>query len=233
MMSMSQGWSGLRVAVIALGFLAWTAPGVKAAETKTPVPNLLVYGTSGAVDLGTGITGTNVVSYVPITDAKIDPTTNIPLGSFQVTALPDGQTTTYANTPFSISFVPSAFNGITMGSEKTEMPVLSGVLNGSITGGYQADVKVSFNPIDNPTFAIGGGTGTLNLGSKNQTVVERLLVPSSAGGTTTLEGSIVTKGLPISEHPSPEPSTIALFLSMVGGLGLRKYVLARRQRGQA
>ena len=58
-------------------------------------------------------------------------------------------------------------------------------------------------------------------------------MPASAGGTTTLEGIITTSGTPNPEAPVPEPSTIALFLSTVGGLGLRKYVLARRQRGQA
>ena len=40
----------------------------------------------------------------------------------------------------------------------------------------------------------------------------------------------MTTGVPVNETPAPEPSTIALFLSTVGGLGLRKYVLARRQR---
>jgi len=224
MMSMSQGWSGLRTAVIALGFLAWIAPGVKAdATTTTLVPYLLDYGTSGAVDLGTGITGTNVVSYVPITSAKIDPTTNVPLGSFQVTALPDGQTTTYNNTPFKISFIPTAFNGIAMVPSNQAVD-LSGHLTGSITGSYQSSVKVTFDEIKDPHFGIGKTTGTLNLLKGEQ----KLLVPSSTGGTTTLEASIATAASPV-----PEPSTIALFLSTVGGLGLRKYVQTRRQRGQA
>ena len=31
------------------------------------------------------------------------------------------------------------------------------------------------------------------------------------------------------ESPVPEPSTIVLFLTTVGGLGLRRYVLSRRR----
>ncbi len=58
----------------------------------------------------------------------------------------------------------------------------------------------------------------------------KLLVPSSAGGTTTMEGQIGTAGLTV---PAPEPSTIALFLSTVCGLGLRRYVQVRRQKGHA
>ena len=50
---------------------------------------------------------------------------------------------------------------------------------------------------------------------------------------TTLEGAINTAWIVESPAPVPEPSTIALFLSTVGGLALRRYVLARRARGQA
>jgi len=221
MMSMSQGWSGLRAAVIALGFLAWSVPGVEAAPSDPLPANLLEYGTAGAIDLQ-GITGSNVVSYVPITNAAIDPASNVPLGAFQVTSLPSDQVTTYNNTPFNITFVPSAFDNKPLGASDPIM--LTGHLNGTITGSYQSNVKVSFDPPTNPSFAFGAGTGTLNLLKDDQ----KLLVPSSAGGTTTLEASIAP-----TQVPAPEPSTIALFLSTVGGLGLRKYVQTRRQRGQA
>ena len=52
-----QGWTGLRAAVIALGLVAWTATGATAAP--------LSYTTSGQVDTTTGVTGTNVISFVP------------------------------------------------------------------------------------------------------------------------------------------------------------------------
>jgi hypothetical protein len=222
MMRMTQGWTGLRTAVIALGLFACTTPGATAA----PI-NLLDYSTAGSVDTSVGVTGPNVISYVPLTNAAINPTSNLPLGSFQVAALQDSQMTTYNNTPVSITFVPSTYNGSPLPSSS---PVtISGVLNGTITGSTQSSVTVMFNPVTDGSFQLAGASSTLTMAQNSQ-----LLVPSSAGnGTTTLEGIIKTSG-PINEVPAPEPSTIALFLSTVGGLGLRKYVLARRQqRSQA
>ena len=101
-------------------------------------------------------------------------------------------------------------------------------MNGPITGNYQSTVVVTFNPVTDGAFQLAGASSTLNVFQNDQ----KLLVPASAGGTTTLEGILST--VPNNqEAPVPEPSTIALFLSTVGGLGLRKYVLARRQRNQA
>jgi len=220
MMRMTKGWTGLRTAVIALGLLAWSAPRADASPATAKPSNLLEYSVAGAIS-PTGITGDNVVSFVPVQKALIDPSSNVPLGSFQVAPLPDGQMTTYTNTPFSLTVVPTAFNGTTL----TESPItLSGTLNGTLTGAYQSSVQVMFNPLTHNGFSLtSGSSSTLNLLPNDQ----KLLVPSSAGGITTLEGQIASTGLPTT---APEPSTIALFLSTVGGLGLRKYVQARRQR---
>jgi len=226
MMRMTQGWSRLRTAVIALGLIAWTSTGAKA----DPIANLLDYSTAGSVISNTGVTGNNVISYIPVTNVSISPSSNLPLGSFQVAGLPAGQSTTYENTPFSITFSPSSYNNVAL----TGNPVvtLSGVLNGKITGNYQSSVNFTFNPVTDGGFQLAGASSTLNVVQNNQQVVNpNLLVPASAGGTTTLAGTITTSGG--SEAPVPEPSTIALFLSTVGGLGFRKYVLARRQRSQA
>jgi hypothetical protein len=226
MMRMTQGWTRLRTAVIALGLIAWTTTGAKA----DAIANLLDYSTAGSVISNTGVTGANVISYIPVSDVSVSPSSNIPLGSFQVAGLPAGQTTTYDNTPFSITFSPSTYNMQPL----TGSPVvtLTGVLNGTITGNYQSSVNFTFNPVTANGFQLAGASSTLNVVQNNAQVVNpNLLVPASAGGTTTLEGTITTSGS--SEAPVPEPSTIALFLSTVGGLGLRKYVLARRQRSQA
>jgi hypothetical protein len=220
MMRMTQGWTRLQSAVIALGLLAWTATGAKA----DPISNLLDYSTAGSIDTSIGVKGANVISYIPVTNAQIDPTSNIPLGSFQVAALPTGQSTSYTNTPFSITFVPSSFNNIPV--TETKPVTVSGTLSGTITGSYQNSVNVSFNPVADGTFQIGGVTSTLNMLQNDH----KLLVPSAAGGTTTLEGIITNTGGGNPEAPVPEPSTIALFFATVGGLGLRKYVQARRQR---
>jgi len=222
-MRMTQGWTRLRTAVFALGLIAWTTTGAKA----DPIGNLLDYSTAGSVDTSVGLTGANVISYIPVTNAEINPTSNLPLGSFQVAALPTGQSTTYNNTPFSITFAPSSYNNIAL-TDSTPVTV-TGTLSGQITGSYQSSVKVSFNPVTDGAFKIAGAPSTLNMLQNDQ----KLLVPASAGGGTTLEGMITTTGTPNPEAPVPEPSTIALFLSTIGGLGLRRYVLARRQRTQA
>jgi hypothetical protein len=222
MMRMKERWTRLRTAFLALGLVAWTTAGAKA----DPISNLLQYSTAGSVDTSMGVTGANVISYIPVTNASIDPSSNLPLGSFQVAALPDGQTTTYNNTPFSITLVPAAFNNTPL--QNVNPVTVSGTLNGQITGKYQSSVNVAFQP-GIGTFQIAGATSTLNILQNDQ----KLLVPASAGGTTTLEGTIKTVGLREPSAPVPEPSTVALFLSTIGGLGLRKYVQARRHRAVA
>lgn len=221
-MRKSQGWTGLRTAVVALGLFATQATGLHAAA----ISNVLTYGTAGAID-NSGISGANVISYVPIASANIDPTSNIPLGSFQVAALPAGQTTTYNGTPFSITFIPSSLDGTAFSANS---PVtVTGTLTGQVSGSYQSSVAAHFNTLADGSFQLAGATSTLSMLSNDQ----KLLVPSSAGGTTTLEGIITTAGVPNPEAPVPEPSTIALFLSTVAGLGLRRLVLSRRQRSAA
>jgi hypothetical protein len=161
-----------------------------------------------------------------VTNATVDTTSNLPLGEFQVAALPTNQSTVYKDTPFSFNLLPSAYNGTTL-TNFTQLSV-SGVLNGTLTGNVASSVVATINPIPNDTFQLGDATSTLT-GLPNQL----LLVPASAGGVTTLEGAIATAGTINPQAPVPEPSTIALFLSTVGGLAMRRYVLARRGRGQA
>jgi hypothetical protein len=220
MMHMTRGWTGLRLAAIALGLLAGSTPRAHAAATASN--NLLEYSVAGQIDKS-GITGSNVISYVPVQAAVIDPTSNLPLGSFQVAPLPTGQTTTYENTPFTLTIDPTAFNSTAM----NETPLtVSGHLNGTVSGKYQSSVQVTFDQIAKATFALGGGTSTLSVLQNDH----KLLIPSSAGGITTLEGQITSTGLANNQSPVPEPSTIALFLSTVGGLGLRRVVRRRRHR---
>jgi hypothetical protein len=218
-MQMTQGWKRLRKVAIALGLFAWASVGAKA-------DGILTYSTSGFVSGTSGVSGTNAITYESITNASVDTTSNLPLGSFQVASLTGNSTmTTYDNTPFSFTVLPSAYDGTTL-SNFTPLTV-TGVLNGSVSDD-QSNVIATINPIPSDTFTLGGATSTL-AGLPNQL----LLVPASAGGTTTLEGAIATVGTVNPQAPVPEPSTIALFLSTVGGLALRRFVLARRQRAAA
>jgi hypothetical protein len=220
MMHRTQGWIRLRSAVIALGLMAFASAGTKA----DTISNLLEYSTAGAIDTSVGVTGPNVISYIPVTNAEISATSNMPLGSFQVAGVA-GETTTYNNTPFSLTFAPSMIGGTALADASAV--TVSGTLNGSIDGPYQSSVQVNFNPVANGSFQLAGASSTLSMLQND----EKLLVPSSAGGNTTLEGIITTTGNPFA--PIPEPSTVALFVSAIGGLGLRRYVLVRRQRAQA
>jgi hypothetical protein len=235
MMHMTKGWSGLRTAVIALSLFAWTTTGAKA----DAMPSLLDYSTAGTIGT-TGVSGNNVISFVPVGTttspyATVDPNpgSNIALGAFQVAALNGNQTTTYTNTPFQINFIPNSFGGEATGATPV---TLTGKLNGEVTGNYQSSVKVSFDPVtptsNNLPFELGAGVPTA-------------LVSATGGGTSTLEATITSSGSPSpssssgsgsgpnNESPAPEPSTIALFLSTIGGLGLRRYVMSRRRQNKA
>ena len=141
-----------------------------------------------------------MISYVPVTNAMIDPTSNIPLGSFQVAPLPAGQTTTYNNTPFTLTFDPTSFNGTSFqgyASSTIRRITVTGTLNGigdrpvSI-GRAGQQLAVSYgSPTNNGFQLTPGSSSTLNLLPGDQ----KLLVPSSAGGITTMEGEIITTGI--------------------------------------
>jgi hypothetical protein len=232
MMRMTQGWTGLRTAVVALGLVASTQTGVNAAAiSSTNNDSILGYSTAGSIDTTTtadGVSGTNVISFVPITNSQVSATSNVPLGYFQVAAEPTGQSTTYTNTPFSINFIPGTVAGETPTSAS---PItITGVFNGTITGSNQSSVVATFNTFNGvSTLTAASGTFTSTLSIPQSSMLP--LVPSSAGsGATTVEGMIATTLSSNNEVAAPEPSTIALFLSTVCGLGLRKYVLARRQQ---
>jgi hypothetical protein len=217
-MRKTKGWLGLRTAVIALGLVAWTTTGAKAAP--------LTYTTSGQITPTAGVTGTNVISYVPLsTNNTVDlgyGPTNVGLGNFVITPLAAGTTTTYKDTPFQISFLPASYNGTTVGSDQTVK--LTGVLNGVVSGPSSSTVHATFDPVPN---------ALISFDSKNSAKFSLpdaplWLSPSTSNGGLTSAQGLVTPNLQ-DGVPAPEPSTIALLLTTVGGLGLRRYVLARRQ----
>jgi len=221
MMHRIQGWTGLRAAVIALGLVAWTATGA----TASP----LDYTTSGQVTPTTGVTGTNVVSFVPLSSGNsVDLSTgqtNAGLGNFVISPLADGAATTYSNTPIQISLQPQSYGGTSISSDAPV--VVSGVLNGVVNGPSSSTVTATFNP-PSPSMLSLGGNSTVEFSLPTSTL---LLAPSTSNnGTTSAQGLVTSSASqPGSESPVPEPSTIALFLTAVGGLGLRRYVLSRRR----
>jgi hypothetical protein len=226
MMRMTQGWTGLRTAVVALGLFAGASTGANA-------DSILSYSTAGSIDASVsndGVTGANVISFVPITSASVDANSNLSLGFFQVAAESGSASTTYNNTPFSITYVPGSIDGNAITGQAA---TITGVLNGTVTGNNFSTVVATFTSLTSPSSQVIDGsnlvTSTLSIPQGSL-----FLVPSlSNNGESTAEGTVVSTGVPHNETPAPEPSTIALFLSTVGGLGLRKYVLGRRQRNEA
>ncbi len=228
-MRKTKGWTGLRFAVIALGLVTWTATGAMASQ--------LSYTTSGQVDPTKGVSGTNVISYVPLQSGNsVDLSsgqTNAGLGNFVISPLAAGKATTYANTPFQISFLPASYGSDT--SVANDAPVvLTGTLNGVANGSSTSTVQATFNPVTNSSFSLGSaGTGTFALPTG-----ALLLSPSTSNdGKTSAQGLITfaagsgTNGSG-GVAPVPEPSTIALFLTTLGGLGLRRYVQTRRRQAK-
>jgi hypothetical protein len=108
--------------------------------------------------------------------------------------------------------------------------VLTGVLNGVVHGPSSSTVQATFNPVPNGLVELGkAGSAKFTLPSGSL-----LLAPSTSNsGTTSAQGLVTfTPGTNPGEAPVPEPSTIALFLTTVGGLGLRRYVLGRRRQAK-
>ena len=102
--------------------------------------------------------------------------------------------------------------------------MVSGVLNGVVNGPSSSTVTATFNPPPNGMFSLGGtDNGTAGFSLPTSTL---LLAPSTSNNGTTSAQGLVTLDR---RSPVPEPSTIALFLTTVGGLGLRRYVLSRRR----
>jgi len=212
-MSMTKGLTKLRSAVVAFGLVAGLGTGAEAAA-------ILKYQTATAIDLSSGITGPNLISFTPASAAGVDlasGSVNAGLGTFVVAPPAAGSATKYDNVKFAITVLPQDLNGNPISSLST---VITGVLNGVVDSPYHSTVTATFDqPIE-----------TLDLGTQQLTFSfpdgAKLLVPSqSNSGLTTVEALITSTN---SEAPVPEPSTIALVLTTLGGLGLRQYVSARR-----
>ncbi|MGZ5975829.1 MAG: PEP-CTERM sorting domain-containing protein, partial [Isosphaeraceae bacterium] len=153
-------------------------------------------------------------------------TTNASLGNFVISPLADGVTTTYSNTPIQISFLPASYGSTSLKGD--DPVVISGVLNGVVNGPSSSTVTATLNVNSPPNglFSLGGNNGTAAISLPTSSL---LLAPSTSNNGTTTEQGLVTLTQSTSETPVPEPSTIALFLTTVGGLGLRRYVQSRRR----
>jgi len=211
-MRMSCRSAGIRAAVLALGLVAWGARQGRADA-------IMNYDTSGSID-SAGVSGPGVISFIPVNNGSFNAPSSLSLGDFQVAALPEGQTTTYTNTPFHITYLVNTVNGAAPDPNETPIQV-SGVLNGSITGGNQSDVVAKFDPIQNPTFLTGTFENTLGILDNPLSLVPH----STNGGETSAQAHLDTT---VVQNPVPEPTSIALFLTTLAGLGVRHRLRGRR-----
>ena len=219
MRSRSGKLTGLPTAVMVLGLFA-QAQSVLA----SPVVN---YSTSGSID-SSGVTGTPVISFNSVLNSSFESPSSFSMGDFQVAALPDKQSTSYTDTPFHITYLVNSVDGAK--PDVNETPIqLSGVLNGTVSGGNQSHVVAKFDPITKPTFMTGMYSNDLSITDNPLT-----LVPSTTNSGQTSAQAFLTSTLTTTPPPSsggettvPEPSTIALFLTTLAGLGVHR---ARRGR---
>jgi hypothetical protein len=232
MRSRSWKWTGLPATVMVLGLVA-QAPTALA----DPVVN---YSTSGTID-STGVTGTPVISFNSVLNSSFDSPSSLSLGDFQVAALPNAQTASYTNTPFHITYLANQVNGVAPNPNQTPIQV-SGVLNGTISGGNQSDVKATFDPITNGTFTTGNFSNSLKIAdnpltlvpsttNSGQTSAQAFLQSTMTSSSSSNTGGSTTTGGNSASNTGgsttvPEPSTIAIFLTSLAGLGIHR---ARRR----
>ncbi len=216
------GQNVLRTSAFALTCLALAGANAKAASV------LHTYSTSGTI-LADGITSSDgttpttvPISFNPVVSGSFTAPSSVGLGEFVVSTLKDGQSESFNKTHFSITYNPVSIAGTaypTTGSPVT----LTGELNGMITGN-QSSVKATFDPIASPVFASGDKQYLSTLSVLNNPLD---LVPASAGGRTTVQGSITTTtpapagGGVDAPTPTPEPTTFAILATAMVGLGLR------------
>ncbi len=213
-MRQTRGWNGFRTAAIALGIAALAASGADAAA-------LMTYSTVGSTIDSTGVNGVGAISFNTVSSGSFSNPSSFSAGEFQVSELPDGTSTTYVNTPFHITFQSKLIDGVEPVPNATPIQI-KGVLNGTINGSNQSTVVATFDPTTIiPDFVTGLYTNTLTIPDLNLS-----LVPSTSnGGRTTVQAYLVaTPNAP----PVPEPTTIALFLTTLAGLGIRHRVRAGR-----
>jgi len=216
------GWAGFRTAAITLA--VYVATGVVAQADS--IKSFVTYNTVGNIDNSQGVTSSGltgsatvapIVSFDSVTSGSFTAPSAFSLGSFHVGELNAGVSTTYNNTPFSITLTINKINGSTPLPNQTPV-TLTGKLNGTISDASQSDVVATFDKASLDKFQTGNYLNTLSVLDSSVS-----LVPSTTNnGQTTAQAKLFVEAAPV-----PEPASIAVFLVAIGG----GFGLWRRNKG--
>jgi hypothetical protein len=191
--------------VLALG--GWIASTAQA----DPITQPISYYTTGTIGDAAGpITFTGIGS---ADSSKFMVPGTLNLGQFFVPGLPTTGTLTYTNTSFTIDAYIAEQPGTTGGPYVDVQ--FSGVLNGTITGNSVSDLLATVTSIQQ----VGGGTLPFPLAAL--LVDKQLLMP---GGSST---ALVARALDLGAEQIPEPTSFALFGTVLVGAGLARWRRAR------
>lgn len=195
----------LHTLILALAFGGWVAQSAQADPITPVVVDYETTGTVGGPDGGP-------IAFEGTYGSVLAPGT-FNLGQFEVPVLPDSASLLYSNTPFSIEV--NFFTG--PGSDPAGSLVISGLLNGTITGNTSSDMVASITSI-----VQGGEPGQLPFPLDTILVLApQILAPRGVqGGITDLYA--YTSFNPAGQN-IPEPSTCALFGTVLVGLGVRRW----------
>ncbi len=214
-MRKTRRWAGLSIALNALVLGACFAPEAGAeAMPGDSLAKLMNYSTVGTID-SEGVVGNPVIGFNSVSSDAFTAPSAFSLGEFQVAGLPDGSSTSYTDTPFSITYLVNKVDGSVPSINQSPITI-KGVLNGSVSSSSQSDVVATFDPASIAAFQTGSYLNTLKI--KDNALS---LVPSSTNsGRTTAQARIIVQS--VTPPPVPEPTSIAIFLTAIVGLCLRR-----------
>ena len=203
---------------LAIGLtIASSAPAATMNGAET-VPSRVRYSTSGSIGMH-GLSGPGLISFNSVADETWAAPSSLSLGEFLLAPVPSGVSATYAETPFRITFLAHEVDGERPAPD-TPPPVLSGVLNGRVSGAGQSDVVATFDALTGPVlFQAGGLIHTLDLADRSLS-----LVPSTSNGGRTTARAQIAVGSAAGSPPlnTPEPAALVVFLTSAVGLALHR-----------